>query len=1209
MLELLEDRIAPASFQGLDFSGATALSGDGTTVVGGSFRWTAATGPQSLGNETNISATAVSADGSVIVGSSGGNAFRWTASTGVVGLGKLSSGATGVSADGSIVTGQFYDGSQSEMFLWTAAGGLVPEGAMEDLHSTLGGNVTGISGDGTVVVGTYYHVGGVYAYRWTASTGFVALPHLSNGGYAGRANGISADGNVVVGFEYNPGGPGIIYPTVWTTGSNTVATLKDPSGNLVQGEATGVSADGSVVVGSGEFVGSNEPEAFIWDAADGVRSVQSVLVADNLGSALTGWTLTSATSISSDGTTIVGNGIDPQGNSESWIAHLNAPGFVVTTLADSGPGSLHDVLTQVNNDPISNGADQITFASNIQGGTITLLSPLPALTRDQVTITGPITVTDTASGSSVSNSPAGDGLDIVANDDTIQQVAFDEFNGDGISIAGNGNTITGNTLAYNTGNGVTVLSGTGNGIHQDLFYGNTDMPIELGTNGLVPNSPGSPRTGPNDLQNYPIITESAGIVQGYLNSTPNTISFTIEVYAIWQEINSVSGLVIAQGAQPLGQPQSVATDSNGNGILQPFSDPLQLPRLLNPSDLRSVTYAGTASDPNNNTSEFGLALTPAQIRTAYGINSLPTTVDGKPLDGTGQTIAIVVPYNDPTIFADVDAFDEQFGLTYPGPTLYNQYGAAPTFLKVYDQNGNLINNPATTSDVPTDLTGDSEMEATLDIEWAHAIAPGAKIDLIECNVYKDGNAYLINPDGTIGGLSIGIRHGASLPNVSVVSMSLAALEYGAELSLDSADFAQPGVTYLAGSGDTGAPGGYAAFSPNVVAIGGTTLTLNPDGSYSGETGWGYPDSTSPTGWTGSGGGTSKYEPEPGYQLGVQLSGQRTIPDAALIGGTLVAVADSYTPGNTGWVTVDGTSLATPCWAGLSAIVNQGRAAAQGRAFDSSSPTEAPTALYALPTSDFNNNLGGNNGTKLNTTRYNEVAGLGTPKANLLVPDLINMTMLPTRIFRTVPTGSVLLGSFPSGAGGPYSATVNWGDGTSDTSGEANSPLTIVPTGNTIQVFGSHAFANSGLLTVAVILTDSGGAVATHYAAAQVAADVSSSLNVTHTAFVYSRQTHLEGDSLTLTAMNPTTFIGSFDILLTGLPAGVNLAAASVLINGVPQALTIAQDTKGDWYVHVPQSLIKGLSSGKSISISLGFADPTLTLFNFKTETFNDQFDN
>ncbi len=109
-----------------------------------------------------------------------------------------------------------------------------------------------------------------------------------------------------------------------------------------------------------------------------------------------------------------------------------------------------------------------------------------------------------------------------------------------------------------------------------------------------------------------------------------------------------------------------------------------------------------------------VAYTPDQVRTAYGINDLS-------YDGTGQTIALVEAYDDPNILQAVDAFDNQFGATTGGPTLFDQYGAASTFVTVLGQDG-------TTADLPAvDPTGGWETEEELDVEWAHAMAPGRRL--------------------------------------------------------------------------------------------------------------------------------------------------------------------------------------------------------------------------------------------------------------------------------------------------------------------------------------------------------------------------------------------------------------------------------------------------------------------------------------------------
>ena len=210
-----------------------------------------------------------------------------------------------------------------------------------------------------------------------------------------------------------------------------------------------------------------------------------------------------------------------------------------------------------------------------------------------------------------------------------------------------------------------------------------------------------------------------------------------------------------------------------------------------------------------------------------------------------------------------------------------------------------------------------------------------------------------------------------------------------EASYDST-FNVPGVTFVAGTGDYGAADPeYPAFSPNVVAVGGTSLNLNADNSYNSETGWGY-NSASAGEFIGSGGGISMYEPEPAYQEGVQSTGSRTTPDVSLVAdpATGAWIADPYNLGaDNPFEVVGGTSLSAPAWAGLVALVNEGRAAAGEATLDSSSPTETQQALYSLPQSDYNVITSGSNGYTANAG-YNLVTGLGTPVANLLVGDLV-----------------------------------------------------------------------------------------------------------------------------------------------------------------------------------------------------------------------------
>src|SRR5207249_3897850 len=112
-----------------------------------------------------------------------------------------------------------------------------------------------------------------------------------------------------------------------------------------------------------------------------------------------------------------------------------------------------------------------------------------------------------------------------------------------------------------------------------------------------------------------------------------------------------------------------------------------------------------------------------------------------------------------------------------------------------------------------------------------------------------------------------------------------------------------GVTFLASTGDSGSPGGYPAYSPRVVAVGGTRLSLGANNAYAGE-----------AGWSGSGGGVSTTEAKPSFQSAITLGSRRMIPDVAFDAdpNSGVAVLDSYSQGSSApWIAVGGTSLAAP----------------------------------------------------------------------------------------------------------------------------------------------------------------------------------------------------------------------------------------------------------------------------------------------------------
>jgi hypothetical protein len=392
---------------------------------------------------------------------------------------------------------------------------------------------------------------------------------------------------------------------------------------------------------------------------------------------------------------------------------------------------------------------------------------------------------------------------------------------------------------------------------------------------------------------------------------------------------------------------------------------------------------------------------PAQVRSAYGFNTLGAGLASPP-DGTGQTIAIVGAYDNPAIAQAVDTFDGQFALTPSGQTLLAQYGPAASFLTVLNQQGQP--GPLPTTDPSGPGNANWELETALDVEWAHAIAPGAQIVLVEAD------------SQSLSDLMAAVATAADLPGVSVVSMSWGFVEGQSVLAADEAQYDQvlttpaghPGVTFVASTGDFGAAvPEYPAFSPNVVAVGGTSLYLNADNSYAGETGWGAVDSGLGMA-IGGGGGLSLYEAAPAYQAAVQATGYRTTPDVSLVAdpNTGAWVADPYNlPAGTPWEVVGGTSLAAPGWAGLFAVVNEERAAAgSGPLGSAADPTATQEALYSVPYSNYHDITTGNNGYSAGPG-YDLVTGLGTPAADRLVPDL---AAYAGQASYTTPSGQVLL---------------------------------------------------------------------------------------------------------------------------------------------------------------------------------------------------------
>jgi hypothetical protein len=342
-------------------------------------------------------------------------------------------------------------------------------------------------------------------------------------------------------------------------------------------------------------------------------------------------------------------------------------------------------------------------------------------------------------------------------------------------------------------------------------------------------------------------------------------------------------------------------------------------------------------------------LSPAAVTSAYGLNAITfTSPNGSTVkgDGAGETIALIEAFHDPNIASDLNTFDQAYGL--PNPTL-----------TVDDQAGNQSNDGWA-------------LEESLDVEWAHAIAPGANILVVEAS------------SQTLKGLITAVNTARNTPGVVAISMSWGFTEFRQETAYNSTFTTPAGhtpITFLASSGDSGSQGGaeWPATAPSVIAVGGTSLSVGSSGQYQFE-----------SAWVGSSGGYSKFEAEPAFQRSVQNTGKKSSPDVSFDADPDTGVSVYETSLETGqgsWQIVGGTSLGSPAWAGIIAIADQGRAVIGQGSLNGATQT-LPT-LYALPSSDFHQVASfSRRGGLLADATANTATGLGTPVGTSLISGLV-----------------------------------------------------------------------------------------------------------------------------------------------------------------------------------------------------------------------------
>jgi subtilase family serine protease len=354
-----------------------------------------------------------------------------------------------------------------------------------------------------------------------------------------------------------------------------------------------------------------------------------------------------------------------------------------------------------------------------------------------------------------------------------------------------------------------------------------------------------------------------------------------------------------------------------------------------------------------NSTPFGY--TPAQIDAAYGFNSISFDTNAVAGKGVNQTIAIIDAYADPNIASDLATFDSTFGVAaLDGSVKHGTFSVVKM-----------------SSNESTD-TGWA-MEESLDVEWAHAIAPKANIVLVEAK------------SASLSDLLSAVNYAKSLSSVSVISMSWGGSEFSTETQFDSI-FTTPAshtpITYVASAGDSGAGVEWPAASPNVLSVGGSSLQLATNGSVISDTGWDY----------GSG-GISAYELKPSYQSGDTLSSKyRTVPDVSYNADPNYgyAIYDSEGYGNqSGWFEVGGTSAGAPQWAALVSIADQNRSYANLPTLNGA--TQTLPMVYAATGNAFKDITKTNSGgTAYAASKgYDLVSGIGDPHAATVIQSVLS----------------------------------------------------------------------------------------------------------------------------------------------------------------------------------------------------------------------------
>jgi hypothetical protein len=522
--------------------------------------------------------------------------------------------------------------------------------------------------------------------------------------------------------------------------------------------------------------------------------------------------------------------------------------------------------------------------------------------------------------------------------------------------------------------------------------------------------------------------------------------------------------------------------------------------------IKNTTAHPTAQTVRPGAIPSGEGYGPSELQSAYGLTAASAA------DGSGTTVALIDAYNDPTVASDLAEYRSAAGL----PAL------TPGQFTAYNQEGE-------TSPLPANSPADDDwtLEESLDVEMVSAICPLCRIDLVEAD--SDALADLFTAEETAA-TTLGARY---------ISNSWAGAESAGETVDDTDYFSVPGVVYTAAAGDWGYTSGvfYPATSPNVVAVGGTSLDTSTNARGWTESVW----ETSTTEATDS--GCSAYEPQPSWQTAISII-QPACSDR--VDNDVAADADPYTGaavydtsnGNTGWEEVGGTSESSPIIASVFAMAGN----------NGNGGNNAADSIYTH-TGDLYEVTASSDGTCTETVlctatgaadTYNGPTGWGTPdgltafESNSTSGDTVTVTNPGSQTGTVGAAASLQISAADSASGQTltYSA--------------AGLPAGLSISSSTGLISGTPTTA--GTSTVTVTATDTTGASGSTGFTWTISSTGGDTVTVTNPG----SQTGTVGTAASLQISAADSASGqTLTYSAAGLPAGLSISSSTGLISGTP----------------------------------------------------------